>query len=440
MAWPEVPRRVAEAVRKAEPQPLAPPGHHDPVEVAEMLRKIGAALVEVSQPIQVIEERLHRIAARYTTEPVEVAVLPTMVFIQVGTTTHQMQSSVLPSGRLDMAARLDEIVALAAAGAITPRDAVAAVHDARTAPPRFGAVGTTVGYALTAVGFGMVVEPSWRALPAHLFLGLIVGLIVLLRRPLPSLAPILPTASALVVTMLAVWFVADVARDGLLRVIAPALIASLPGMALVIGAIELAGAKIISGSARVVYGLTQLGLLLYGVVIGVYLAGKVPGHAPSALMGPWSTYAAIVVIAVGFYLYLSAPRGSLMWLGLTIGVSILAQNLAGLVLNSAHSGFFAAMVAIPFAILISRINSAPPPSMLTLAAFYSLVPGQLTFMSVSGSAAGDDAGGVAAGYATGGVGVAATAVISIALGSLVGWSLVRTFTNLGRRQAQPCPD
>lgn len=414
-----MPAWFTDAFRKTPPPPVAPPDHYDADGVAAMLREIGAALVETSQPIQAVEHRLTAIAGRYTTKPVQVAVLPTMLFVQIGDSVHQMESSVQPSGLLDVAARVDEIADLADAGAISPRDAVTQLRAARTAPPRFGAPATGLGYALTTVGFGMVIQPSWRATLAHLFLGLVVGLIVQLSRPFPALTPILPTLSALVVTLLGTWYVADVAHDGLLRVISPALIATLPGMALVIGAIELAAGKIISGSSRMVYGIAQLGLLVYGVVIGVRIAGQVPPATASPSMGPWSAYVSVLVIAVGLYFYLSAPRRSLPWLIVTIGVSMGAQNLAGLALNAAHSGFVGAMVAIPFAILAARLKNAPPTSVLLLAAFWSLVPGQLTFMSVSRAAAGDWAN-------TATVGTAAAAIASIALGSLVGWSLVRT--------------
>lgn len=412
---------ITEKLRKPVPAAVAPPDHYDPAEVAAMLREIGAALIEASQPVQLVEQRLRAIAARYTTQPVQVAVLPTMLFIQIGSSAYEMDGSAQPSGQLDVAGRADEIAGLATAGAIAPADALAAVRAARTAPPRFGPVPTTLGYALTTLGFGMVIQPSWNALLPHLFLGLVVGLIVAVSRPFPSLAPILPTLSAVVVTLLATWFVADVAHDGLLRVISPALVATLPGMALVIGAIELAGGRIVSGSSRTVYALAQLGLLVYGVVLAVHIAGEVPQQVPSALMGPWSLYVAIVVIAIGLYFYLSAPRGSLLWLLLTIGVAMLVQKLAGHVLSSAHSGFIAAAVAIPFALLASRLRTAPPAGVLVLAAFWSLVPGQLTFMSVSRGASGDYAG-------TAGISVAGAAIVSIALGTLVGWSLVRTVT------------
>lgn len=416
---PTSPSRIITALRKPVPPPLAPPDSYPEAEVARMLREIGIALTEVSQPVQVIEQRLLQIAARYTTEPVQAAVLPTMLFIQIGGTTHQMETSAQASGRFDMAAGVEEIAELAAAGAVTPGDAVARVHAARLRPPRFGAVVTTLGYAVTTVGFGMMIDPTWKGLGAHLFLGLVVGLVVQVARPFPNLGPILPTVSAVVVTLLATWFVADVADDGLLRVISPALIATLPGMALVIGAIELAAGRIVSGASRSIYGLAQMGLLVYGVVLGVHIAGQVPPQYPSAPIGAWSLYASIVVTAIGLYFYLCAPRGSLMWLVATIGVATLLQTVAGNVLNSGHSGFVAAAAAIPFAVLASRIRGAPPAGVLTLATFWSLVPGQLAFMSLSRNASQDFTNNSS-------INVAAAAIVSIALGTLVGWSLVGT--------------
>ncbi|MGV0991003.1 MAG: threonine/serine exporter family protein [Mycobacterium sp.] len=417
---------ISEKLRKPVPAALAPPDSYDPADVGAMLREIGAALVETAEPVQAVEQRLLNIAARYTTQPVQVSALPTIMFIQIGRDAYEMDSFVQVSGQMNMAAETEAVAELAAAGAITPTAAVAAVRAARMMPPRFGALTTTLGYALTTVGFGMVIDPSWKGLLAHLFLGLVVGLLVQIARPFPNLTPILPTLSAVVVTLLATWFVADVAEDGLLRVISPALIAMLPGMALVIGSIELAGGRIISGASRTVYGIAQMGLLIYGVVLGVRIAGEVPPELSAATMGPWSVYASIVVIAAGLYIYLSAPKGSFVWLLITIAVATLAQTVAGQVLNTSHSGFIGAMVAIPFAVLSSQIKGAPPASVLTLAAFWTLVPGQLTFMSLGRHAAGDLVD-------TASMSVAAAAIVSIALGALVGWSLVRTVTGAPQR-------
>ena len=410
---------IINALRKTPPAPITTPDTHDLVEVAAMLREIGIGLVEVAQPTPIVEQRLQRIAARYTTKPVRVVALPTVLMIQIGTDVYQVDESTRSSLQLDAAGRIDDIADLAEAGAIEPAAAITAVKEARTLKPRFGRIATIAGYAITTVGFGMMINPTWDSLPAYLFLGLVVGAIVQLATSFPSLTPILPTLSASIVTVLAVWFVADVANDGLLRVISPALVATLPGMALTTGAMELANSQIISGASRLVYGISQLALLVFGVVIGMKIAGDVAPQAPSAEMGSWSLYVAIVVVALGLSVYLSAPRGSLFWLMAAIAAALLSQQLASKFLSTTHSGFLGAIVSVVFAMLASRIKTAPPAMVMLIAAFWSLVPGALSFMSVSEAATGGNAD-VAS------MSQAGAAILSIALGTLVGWSIFHT--------------
>ncbi len=131
-------KRWFDAVRKTPPEPLGPPDSHDQAEVAAMLREIGIALVEVEQPTQLVEGRLLQIAAQYTTAPVRVVVLPTMLMIQVGNVGYEVDGSTHSSLQLDMAGRIDDIASLAAVGAITPADAIAAIEAARTLRPRSG--------------------------------------------------------------------------------------------------------------------------------------------------------------------------------------------------------------------------------------------------------------------------------------------------------------
>jgi hypothetical protein len=235
----------------------------------------------------------------------------------------------------------------------------------------------------------------------------------MLSGPLPSLTPILPPASAMIVTLLATWFVADTANDGLLRVISPALVATLPGMALTTGAMELASSQIISGSSRLMYGISQLALLVFGVIMGVHVAGEVAPQAPSAQMGSWSLYLAIVVVALGLSVYLSAPPGSLFWLMAAIAVALVGQEFSQTFTSAAHSGFIGAILSVVFAMLATRIKTAPPAVVLMLASFWSLVPGAMSFMSVSQAATGGNAD-VAS------MGQAGAAIVSIALGTLVG--------------------
>lgn len=415
-------QRCWRAIRKEVPDPIADPADpelHDETEVAAMLRELGIALVEVEQPTQLVTARLLEIARRYTTATARVAVLPTMLVVQVGSVAYEVDTSRQSTTQLNLAGRIDDIAALAEVGAITPADAISAVAAARKMRPRFGPVTTVLGYTITTVGFGMVINPTWASLWGYVFLGLVVGAIVMLGRPFPSLGPVVPTLAAMIVTMLATWFVADAANDGLLRVISPALVAMLPGLSLTIGAMELASAEIISGASRLAYGITQLGLLVFGVGLGMHVAGRVAPQQPSAQMGGWALYAAVVVIGVGLYIYLSAPHGSLAWLIAAVGVALIGQKVGGLFLSPSHSGAVGAFLVVPFAMLAARIRTAPPAIVMMLAAFWALVPGALSFESLSEAATGGTAD-------VGTLGVTVAAIFSIALGTVLGWSVFNT--------------
>ncbi|MET0316306.1 MAG: threonine/serine exporter family protein, partial [Rhodococcus fascians] len=171
-------RRMWQSVRKDAPEGLAGPGSHDDAEVAAMLRELGIALLEVEQPTHVVAGRLIGIAANYTDEKVRVVTLPAALVVQVGSVGYEVEVSDRATIQLDLAGRIDDIADRAAVGAITPADAITAVAAARVMRPRFGAFVTVLGYALTTIGFGMVINPTWAALPGYLFLGLVVGAVV----------------------------------------------------------------------------------------------------------------------------------------------------------------------------------------------------------------------------------------------------------------------
>ena len=413
------PRRLWSRLLEELPDPLGPPDTYPEADIAAMLRELGLALIEGTQPTQLVRDRLHQVARRYTSKPVRVVVLPTVLIIQVGTEGYEVDTSTRSTSQLDLAGRVDHIARLAGAGAIAPMDVVREISAARDMPHRFNPMVTVLGYVITTLGFGMIINPTWASLWGYVFLGAVVGCIVMLGRPFPTLNAVLPVAAAAVVTLLASWFVADAANDGLLRVVSPPLVAMLPGLALTIAAMELASSQIISGATRLIYGVTQLMLLVFGIGLGVHLAGAaLEPQRPSAQMGSWSLYVAVVVVSIGLYIYLSAPKGSMVWLGLAVAVALIGQKVGGLFLSPVHSGAVGAFLVVPFAMLGARIKTSPPAIVMMLAAFWALVPGALSFESLSEEAAGE------ANVST--LGTAVAAIFSIALGTLIGWSVLAT--------------
>src|SRR5271166_2698047 len=418
--------RVWLALREKSPAPIAPPDTFDEAEVAGMLCELGMALIEVMQPTNLVRARLLGIGQRYTTKDVRVVALPTVLLVKVGSVGYEIDVTQRATAQLNLAGRVGDIARLAEAGAIAPVEAVANIVEARALPVRFHPVLIVLGYVVTTLGFSMIINPTWASLWGHAFLGLVVGVIMSAAQRVPALNAIVPTLAAMAVTVLATWFVADAANDGLMRVTAPSLVAILPGLSLTVGAMEVAGSAIIAGASRLISGIVQLMLMVFGVALGTALAGKVAPQQPSAQMGPWAFYAAILVIGVGLFIYLSAPRGSLVWLILAVAVALIGQKVGTLFLSPAHAGALGAALVLPFALLAARLKGAPAPLVMVLAAFWALVPGALSFESMSQAA-------------TGGPGdlptliTAVTAVFSIALGTVVSWSVINAIA--GRRDS-----
>ncbi|SLF51887.1 Uncharacterized conserved protein [Mycobacteroides abscessus subsp. abscessus] len=405
---------------KDKPVPLADARHFPDAEVVTMLRMLGIAMLEVGQPTNLVLAKLHDIAPQYTDKELRAVVLPTVLIIQIDGVTGQLEveESTRNTAQLDQAGHIDAIADMAVVGAIAPADAIARIYEIRCLKPRFGTVLTVVGHTILTLGFGLALAPTSSALPAYLVLGLIVGVLMLATNPMPTLAATMPAVAAFVVTVISTLIVANVPSEGLARVLAPALIAVLPGMTLTIGALELTSTQLMAGSTRIVYGIAQLMLLALGVVIGVKVAGPPEPSPLGPPLGSWTIALAVPVIAVGFYLYKSAPRGSLIWLVLAIGVAMLGQRLGSLFLAPAMTGFVGAVAVVPFALFAARFRGAPSAIVLLLAAFWCLVPGALSFVNVSEVAA------------TGHANLTALldtcmAIFSIALGLLVGASLHR---------------
>ena len=109
-----------------------------------------------------------------------------------------------------------------------------------------------------------------------------------------------------------------------------------------------------------------------------------------------------------------------------VAVALLGQKFGGLFVSSAHAGALGAALVLPFALLAAQLKTAPPALVMLVAAFWALVPGALSFESLS-AAAEEGPSSFTAILSAGG------AVFSIALGTLVSWSFL---TAIGSWQAR----
>ncbi|PJJ55142.1 threonine/serine ThrE exporter family protein [Compostimonas suwonensis] len=403
-----------------KPPPASPDAEVDPA-VVSMLGGLGVAMLETSAATNDVEDTLEIIANAYRATGVRVVVLPTLVIIQLPSGTAQRIAVESVSGgslRLDQAGAIAAIVEKTSRGGIPPEQALSEIAAVRASKPRFGLATSILGNTILTTGFGLVLNPTLAAIPAYVILGLVVGCLIALASRLPTLASALPVLAAFLVTVLTVTLLAGLTGEEPLRVIAPALVSFLPGLTLTIAAVELTSNQVIAGASRLVYGTAQLVLLGFGVYAAVAMTGALTEGSSSPGLGPWSPWVGVALTAIGYVLYSSAPAGSMIWIVLSLYVAFGAQALGSILLSPELSGFVGALVVVPVSRLFARVRSAPPAIVMTLPAFWLLVPGAMGFIGLSESASD---------LASGGQMLLNTllSLLSIALGMLVGTGLSR---------------
>ncbi|MGM7699213.1 threonine/serine ThrE exporter family protein [Microbacterium sp. A84] len=397
--------------------------------VTEMLGQIGATLLASSQATNDVEATLNDLAEQYECRNLRIFVLPTLILIE-DTGTTPSQTAIFPADhdalRLDQSAAMERLVRDAGVSRTLPETVVATISRIRSAPPRFGPVLSVVGYMLLTVGFGMVLNPTVTALPVYVVLGALVGVIVFIGSRSQTLSLILPVLTAFSVTLLISVLVRPIVHDDVLRLVAPSLVSFLPGLTLTIAAVELTSGQMMAGASRLVYGIARLGLLAFGVYVGISVGGQPPTSTGTAeQLGAWAPWVGILLVSLGYYLFSASPRGSLVWILYALVVAYSAQLLGNLLLGAELSGLIGAVIVIPAVYLAGRLKAAPSTAIMLTCAYWLLVPGAMGFIGLSEAAAGT-AGATTTLLRT------FASLFAIAIGMMLGAGFSRDFTAISR--------
>jgi len=389
-----------------------------------LLGAVGAALLASTSATNDVQDTLNELASRYGKPELRVFVLPTLILIEDPTTTPP-QTAVFPAEgeplRLDQVGAIDHIVRHALAEQPPPDDVIAQIAEVTAKSPRFGPFLTVLGHTLLTLGFGLVVNPALSALPVYAVLGVVVGTIVLYGSRISTLALILPVFTAFTVTVLVGLVARPLVDDNSLRLVAPSLVSFLPGLTLTIAAVELTSGQVMAGASRLVYGIARLGLLTFGVFAGLSVIEGTATSSSGSQLGAWAPWCGLLLVGLGYYMFESAPRGSLVWILYALVVAYAAQSLGNLLLGAELSGLVGALVVVPAVYLVARTPGAPPPSIMLTSAYWLLVPGSMGFIGLTEAASGT-AGAAHTIMATLG------SLLAIAIGMLLGGGLSKDAT------------
>ena len=358
-----------------------------PAEFRRLIVLLGTAMVAAGDAVDIIEESLRRVVTAYGVAGLQIALLPTSLFVQTGTgdSAHvQFSSQVAPPLRLDQVDGLYRLVKQLERAELTVSEALLKLDAVYHQQPTFRWPLRTFGHAVLTCGLVLLLHPTPEGIGAAFVLGLLIGVLKLVQ--LPAVSLIFP----IMVSFLTAAAVLGSARylhvDNPIRLLVAPLVTYLPGGMLAIATMEIAAGQMVSGASRLVNGFVQLALLAFGIVAAGALVQASPAdfvdHQVAGL-GAWAGWAGVVVFTLGIYLHFSAPLRSLPWMLLVLFVAFAGQTIGDVLFSGQISGFFGAAAMTPVVLWVERLPDGPPKLVTFLPAFWLLVPGATGLIGVT---------------------------------------------------------
>ncbi|MER5280837.1 threonine/serine exporter family protein [Streptomyces sp. NPDC002809] len=404
-----------------EPEEEPPP----PKELVRFLRECGVALCRAGETTDRAQQVIRSLGGRYGMPEVHAFVLPTGVFVRVGDGPGAVIDFSAVRGRdlgLDQIDALYRFLDELYAHPLPPEEGTRRLRSIEALPPRFPVVVRVLGYMVLTTGLGMITYPRPTALIGYLALGLAVGVVrEVVGGPLRRFALILPVVAAALVTVLAYRYSGPLLGEDPTRILIPPLLAFLPGAALTMGMIELSSGSVVSGTSRLMYGVSTLVLLAFGIMVGAQTTHVRPVAEGSHIdsLGAWAPWAGVLLLGIGFALNSSARPRTVPWLLLVL-CAVEAVQLFGQTVTDAVLGAFLGGMVLPLcARVLERWGAAPPSQVTFLPAFWMLVPGSLSLTGVGELLAGNRSDGLLTTVN------ALLTVVAVALGVMAGASLTR---------------
>jgi uncharacterized membrane protein YjjP (DUF1212 family) len=386
--------------------------------------RLGAAMSEMGEPSSIVQERLTAVARAYGFDSPRVTAFPTYFMVSRGSgdpVALELTTAFGTQLRLDQFAAVDRLVGEAERGAVSGSQGIVRLEQIQQSAPRFGALGSVLGYCVLTVGLCLVLHPTPSDVIASAVFGLAVGVLRTIASSRPNFRVLVPFIASLLVSVLAATAVRQGLIDPALRAVVASLVVFLPGAALTTAVLELAAGQIVSGASRLVAGAVQLALLAFGILAGVEVVGVSSSLVLTVggeRVGDWLQWVGVLVFGLGVATAHSAPRRSLPMLLVVLYSAWIGQIIGSVLVGGVVSAFIGAAVMTPVAYLVGRRPSAMPARASFLAGFWLLVPGALGLIGLTELAA--DGGGAG----TNDLITTVWSIFAVAIGVLCGTSIL----------------
>lgn len=404
-------------------------GDAQPPDADLVLGRVGALLLDAGMSVTDVRDAVDDVR-RATASDVRVGVLPQLMIVTRRSTG---AATMVPAGDSELsfrqAGRAGRLVRELRDRAIPLAAANARIEEIRAAAAGHPVARSLFGGVLSGGGLAVLFRCPWWAILLSLAIGGLVGLLLALLQQVRGAAALAPFVASLLSTSLLGLAATrlDLGPVPLLAICAPIAVL-VPGAVITNGLLELAATDILTGSARLVYGLVVLAFMAAGIAAGAALTGLHLDVDSAALVGQvaslvtdatgwgalpplWVSWVGIVVLGIGVgFIFASGPA-------LTV-VTVVAMALTYSLLISLTpwlGGSVATGVTSCVVLLLARIlekRTVAVPTMVSfLPAFLLLVPGSVALVALAAA----DVGALTSAMAT-----FASLCIGTKLGSVLG--------------------
>lgn len=398
----------------------------EPPNDTDLLREFVLGLAEwmvaAEDSVDRVNTTLQEVVRAYGGEDFDIVVLPTFILASSGGGGIQRLAlrSTRPGGiRFDQIAALYQLVERAKVAALTPREGIEQLNALASLRAQHGWPIRVLGHGVLTAGLALLLTPTWQGTLIAFAIGLLIGLAKLVRSP--TLQLVFPVAAAFVSGVIVLAIAPFIPVGDPLRLMIAPLVTLLPGGALTTATMELASRQMIAGSARLVTGFVQLGLLAFGILAAAGVTGMTrDGYQAlddGVTLPPWIGVGGVLLFAVGIYLHFSAPGRSFGWILLVLAVAYSAQLLGTALAGPTVGGLLGAAAMSPVVLWIGTLKHGAPTQLTFLPAFWMLVPGAAGLLGLTEA--------IGAGSGADDFVDALVSILAIALGVLVGTAIYR---------------
>lgn len=373
------------------------------VRASDFIMKLAKALHTYGMPAHRLEHALHQISDRLGVES-QYLVTPTSIIAKIGpANSSKMFLERVDPGRINLEKQteLHTLICDVAGRRLTLEEAGEVVDELTTRPPTYGRLATVAGFGLASASTSVFFDAGRTEVIAAGTIGLVIGLLVQLAARAPRFAMVLPGAAGLVAVLIAALVQVVVGPMFSFIAILAGLIILLPGLNLTIAVNELAHGQLVSGSARLGGALMAFIQIAFGVALGekvVAWLGIIAAAAPDTLP-TWILPAALIVSAVGMTVLFKARARDLPLILLAATVSFSGSRIGTLAFGPELGVLLGAWLVGTLGHLAGRWRNHPS-AVGILPGMLLLVPGGLSFTTLSALLANDPVSGIQAGFST----------------------------------------